>query len=122
MKLYLAGPMRGYEKSNFPAFDAAAARLREAGHEVFNPADMAAGQPLREYMKVDLAAVLDAERVVFLDGWHESVGACLEMMVARICNVPLYGYIDNEEIEHLLYRLDERRAAQDAMWNLTKYA
>lgn len=39
MRIYLAGPMRGYAEFNFPAFHAAAARLREQGHTVFNPAE-----------------------------------------------------------------------------------
>ena len=39
MQLYLAGPMRSIKDFNFPAFNAAAAKLRAAGHEVFNPAE-----------------------------------------------------------------------------------
>jgi hypothetical protein len=31
--------MRGYAEFNFPAFHAAAAKLRAAGHEVFSPAE-----------------------------------------------------------------------------------
>ena len=38
MKIYLAGPMRGYKDFNFPAFFEAAAKLEAEGHEVFNPA------------------------------------------------------------------------------------
>ena len=38
-KIYIAGPMRGYENFNFPAFDAAAQLYRAIGYEVFNPAD-----------------------------------------------------------------------------------
>lgn len=37
-KIYIAGPMRGHELYNFPAFDAAEARLRRLGYDVVNPA------------------------------------------------------------------------------------
>src|SRR6266704_2672419 len=39
MRIYLAGPMRGYKDFNFPTFFAAAAKLRAEGHFVFNPAE-----------------------------------------------------------------------------------
>jgi hypothetical protein len=39
MRIYLAGGMRGIPDFNFPAFHAAAARLRAEGHVVFNPAE-----------------------------------------------------------------------------------
>lgn len=37
-KIYIAGPMRGHKLYNFPAFDAAEARLRRLGYDVVNPA------------------------------------------------------------------------------------
>lgn len=40
MKLYLAGPMRGHDNFNFPAFWDAARVLRERGHEIVSPAEI----------------------------------------------------------------------------------
>lgn len=38
-KIYLAGPMSGLPDLNYPAFHAAAAKLRAMGHVVLNPAE-----------------------------------------------------------------------------------
>ena len=91
--------MRGIPEYNFPAFHAATARLRAAGHEVWSPAerDEAEGfnaatdtaQPLAHYMRYDLPAVLDAEAVAVLPGWRKSKGACLEVHVAQVCCIPI---------------------------------
>ena len=99
MKVYLAGPMRGYPEYNFPAFHAAAKELRERGYKVWSPAerDEAEGfnpktdvaHSLKYYMRFDLPAVLDADAVVVLPGWEKSVGANLEVHVARTCSMPV---------------------------------
>jgi len=100
MKLYLAGPMRGYPEFNFPAFHQAAAELREAGYEVWSPAerDLDEGfnpktdqaRSLKYYMRLDLPAVLDADAVAVLEGWERSTGAKLEIYVAQACGMPVY--------------------------------
>ena len=42
MRIYVSGPMTGRPDNNYPAFDAAAKRLRDAGHFVINPAELSA--------------------------------------------------------------------------------
>lgn len=98
MKLYLAGPMRGYTLYNFPAFFSAAMLLRQQGHQVSNPAekDMAVGLnpserldhadnayfSLEEAFKWDLHAIMRAEAIVLMPGWRESKGAQAELVLA----------------------------------------
>ncbi len=99
MNLYLAGPMRGLPAFNFPAFLAAAKRLRSYGHTVWNPAerDLADGfdpvhhepESFLHYMQHDLPQVMRAEAVAVLPGWRNSKGARLEVMVATECGIPV---------------------------------
>ena len=99
MTLYLAGPMTGYPDWNFPAFHAAAERLRDKGHAVLNPAENFGGDPTRpraDYMRLDLAHLLAAEGVAVLPGWERSRGASLEVAVARELGLPV---VDAETLE-----------------------
>lgn len=106
MKIYVAGPMRGIPEFNFPAFHAATAELRQAGHEVFNPAerdnqrhgtDISKGNAtgdeklavqrhgfnLRTALADDLSFIcLHADALVMLPGWQASRGATAERATA----------------------------------------
>lgn len=101
MKLYIAGPMTGLPKYNFPAFNAAAAHLRGMGHEVVNPAELPApDDPTWEnYLRGALRAMLTCEAVVLLPGWVKSNGARLERMVADRLRMPVYDYAHFEITE-----------------------
>ena len=107
MRVYIAGPMRGYPLYNFPAFDAAAEALREAGHDPINPADLDRARgvdertdPLppgfiREALREDLLAILDeAEAIALLPGWMASRGAVIEVALARAVEIPVVDVND----------------------------
>lgn len=83
--LYLAGPMTGQPDHNYPAFNAAAARLRADGYTVANPAEAGKvdGWEWADYVKRGLRAMLHCDGVALLPGWHESRGARLEYDVAH---------------------------------------
>jgi hypothetical protein len=119
MKIYLAGPMRGIPEFNFPAFYAAAAELRKAGHFVFNPAErdnekhgtdiskgnatgdesVAASQHgfnLREALGADLAFICaHADAIALLPGWENSKGANAERATAVALGLEVI-YLDPE--------------------------
>lgn len=110
-RVYLAGPMRGIEEYNFPAFHSAAADLRERGYTVWSPAERDEEQdgfdpktdeakPMLHYMRHDLPAVLDADLVVVLPGWQNSTGARLEVHVAEQCGIPVRRYPDMQPARH----------------------
>lgn len=84
IRYYIAGPMTGLPKLNFPAFHAMAAKLRAAGHEVINPAELNP-DPTAEWtdcMFADLKALTTCDGIVMLPGWENSPGAQIERLWA----------------------------------------
>ena len=106
MNIYLAGPMRGIPKFNFPVFAVHAQLLRNLGHIVFSPAerdnehygvDISEDNPtgsealavsqhgfnLREALAHDLAWICaEADAIALLPGWRNSTGATAEHATA----------------------------------------
>jgi hypothetical protein len=98
MKVYIAGPMRGYKDYNFPAFRAAAERLRKMGHEVYDPSEGEVAtdpqRPLSEYMEKDLPVVCKVDAVVLLPGWEDSEGANIERTVGAMLGKEMIEYVN----------------------------
>jgi len=104
---YLAGPMRGYESYNFPAFHKATAKLRAANWSIFSPAERdeadealngewgisAEGRGLDYFMQFDLAAVCQTDCVIVLKDWEFSQGARLETAVAVELGHPVFEFV-----------------------------
>lgn len=90
-KIYLAGPMTGYEDLNRAAFEAAALALRALGHVVVSPVDLSievAGgweeaksantSAYARFLARDIVAIAQSDAIVFLPGWEESGGSRIE--------------------------------------------
>ena len=83
-RIYIAGPMTGIARFNYPAFNSAADKLRELGYEVENPAE----NPKPEcgtwegYMRMSVVQIAGCDSIALLPGWLNSKGALLEVRLA----------------------------------------
>jgi len=93
-KVYIAGPMSGYEEFNFPAFNRVEELLRGTyGYKhVINPAKLhpTTDLPWVEFLKRDLRELTTCDAVFLLEGWEKSRGATLEAFVAYVLGLRLY--------------------------------
>ena len=74
MTIYISGPMagiEGYEKN----FKAAEEKMKEAGHEVVNPAEIdVEGMDREEILNIDLKLLRECDGICMLKGWQQSCG------------------------------------------------
>jgi hypothetical protein len=113
VKVYIAGPMTGIPQFNFPAFDAAAAALRERGLVVQSPAEMddeedranamasedghylggtSRGKTWGDFLSRDVKMLADEDvsEIYVLPGWERSKGARFETVAgALIMGMPI---------------------------------
>ena len=122
-RIYIAGPMRGYELYNFPAFDTAEEILTDQGYDVVNPANFdrdAGNEPtnlpadhdwtkapegfdLGETAISDVSAIVNCDAIYMLDGWHDSRGAKAEKAVAEwLGKEVLYETVEEDVLEEAL--------------------
>lgn len=109
--VYLAGPMRGYPKFNFDAFEAAMKDLESKGISVISPHKMdldigfdpttespvnSHGVPdgfcIKDCIRRDVEAILATEGIVFLPGWEKSKGANAEKAIGHWLDRPMFLY------------------------------
>lgn len=93
--LYIAGPMSGFPKKNFPEFKKAAKKLRKAGYRVISPAELEIMRPLcvtwEECLRRDLRYVLTkCYGMATLPGCKKSRGATLEVYVAKQLDMQIH--------------------------------
>jgi len=105
LTVYIAGPMRGYKNSNFPAFFDAARKWSNNPMvgRVFNPAQMDedmgydgdcvainAKENLKMCMERDISAIMASDAVVMLTGWERSEGARVEHALAVYLGLKIF--------------------------------
>lgn len=82
-------------RANLNQFKRVALVLRERGHEVVDPTEMrppVTSPTWRDWMVVDLKAMLDCDGIVMLPGWEDSPGARLEHHVALALGMSVDHY------------------------------
>lgn len=109
MKLYLAGPMTGIHQLNSPAFEKAAKALRQAGFEVYNPAEVypwdksfPKRQAFADYMQF---IALEADGLALMPDWHQSTGAKAEYMLAINVGLKIFELSSMADDHPLLMRV-----------------
>jgi hypothetical protein len=103
-RIYISGPMTGHDDHNFPAFHAAAVRLRQAGWEVANPAENFDGRtdlPREAYLRADMVMLAQCDAIAMLPGWEDSRGATLEYTVARELGCAVLDAVTLRPLENL---------------------
>jgi len=105
MRIYVAGPMRGYVNWNFAAFDRAVDMLERQGHTAISPAalDRVLGRRpddsreatdpyfMRHCLALDtLVITQECDALAVLPGWMDSLGAQAEVALALAIKLPIY--------------------------------
>lgn len=113
VRAYLAGPMTGYELTNWPAFFRAAQILREHGWEIENPAEYdiikgfdptrspdEQGHPRTGLLREDFAIIATkCKAIILLPGWRESEGARAEFLVSILSGHKAYEFVGDSSLE-----------------------
>lgn len=82
-RIYISGPMTGLCENNYPAFNAAAAKLRTEGWHVENPAEAIACDSWEVYMRLAIAQLVTCDAIYLLPGWGYSRGARIERALSK---------------------------------------
>ena len=98
MKLYIAGKIAGLKPKDAELlFAEAEASIEKAGHTPLNPlrlVDQTGGRKYEEYFADALHIMKDADGVLLLSNWRESVGASCEVTICHHVGRPIYHALD----------------------------
>lgn len=122
---YIAGPMTGYPKHNYPLFIEIGKKLRKLGYSTIGPVELDDSETLQTVMNGEMAQdygyqysnflVRDIEilttpgrvdGIVFLPGWHKSRGARLEACVGVLWDLDLMFWDPDTETPQPVHKSD----------------
>lgn len=103
MKIYISGPISGYDlEERKQAFENARKEIldfcerwdeKSGGHtevEVFSPPHAyKEGMTYEQIMRYDIEQLLKCDLIVFLNGWQDSRGCKAEREVAQVCGIKI---------------------------------
>jgi hypothetical protein len=93
-RVYVSGPMTGCADLNYPAFEAAAAQLRNLGYTVISPHELnpQTGSTYEDCMRLDIAALVFCDAIALLPGHENSRGARLEKAIGEALGMKIGLY------------------------------
>jgi hypothetical protein len=117
-RVYVSGPMTGYENNNHEAFGDASMVLRDMGYAVCNPCEttdiLGDDGTLKhaDFLRFDFERVLEADFLVALGGWERSMGAISEILMAVRMGVKVWSWETFENYDRIRYE-DVAQAISD---------
>lgn len=98
MKVFISGPMRGYENNNYEMFMNAEEKLIAYGFSVFNPAWLQYDDKWdrKDMLEIDICALNKCDVICHLPGWHNASGAVLEDTYAQNASMPTLFFDGND--------------------------
>lgn len=126
-RYYLAGKMSGLPQFNIPHFYRVAAKLRQDGWKIINPAeedseilrdlglrsldghlnDIVSHTSWGEVLGRDVTLVADkVDGIILMEGWEDSRGARLEAFVATLTDKEILFYVEGTSGEFTVTDLD----------------
>jgi len=90
VKIYISGPITGIENDNREAFQRKKKALKKCGYKVFSPIDAPKFKTWVEYMRYDIKRLCDCDAICMLPGWKQSIGATLELHIARVLELDIF--------------------------------
>lgn len=97
-KVYLSGPMTGYQNFNREAFDAVATRVRDVKAVALSPVvhiETAKKNGYLEALRADFVMICGCTHMLFLPDWEGSKGAVMEWTMAQWLQIPRF-YLTEE--------------------------